>query len=133
MFSPAADVPVTTLLSRLADLAPRAARPVRLLALGLAAWSLFACLYVMFGRLLYPFELEWMSGSILDHVDDSSGRVGDVFRMACDDLGPLAQNAGIEPQALAVTARVAVASASKRWPRLRPSSEARHSQARSLR
>ena len=44
-----------------------------------------------------------MHPSILDHVDDSSGRVGNVFRMTCDDLGALAQNAGIEPQALAAT------------------------------
>jgi len=41
--------------------------------------------------------------SILESVDDSSGRVGTVFRTACDDLGPLAQSAPIEPDALAAT------------------------------
>ncbi len=41
--------------------------------------------------------------SILERVDDSSGRVGSVFRIACDDLGPIAQQAGIEPEALAAT------------------------------
>ncbi len=40
---------------------------------------------------------------ILERVDDSSGRVGNVFRTACDDLGPLAQRASIEPDALAAT------------------------------
>jgi hypothetical protein len=53
------------------------------------------------------FELLWkfldLHPSILERVDDSSGRVGSVFRMACDDLGPLAQQARIEPQALAAT------------------------------
>jgi hypothetical protein len=53
------------------------------------------------------FELLWefleLHPSILERVDDSSGRVGSVFRMACDDLGPLAQQARIEPEALAVT------------------------------
>ena len=53
------------------------------------------------------FELLWkfldLNPSILERVDDSSGRVGSVFRMACDDLGPLAQQARIEPEALAAT------------------------------
>jgi hypothetical protein len=53
------------------------------------------------------FELLWelidLHPSILESVDDSSGRVGTVFRTACDDLGPLAQRAGMEPDALAVT------------------------------
>ena len=53
------------------------------------------------------FELLWkfldLHPSILERVDDGSGRVGSVFRMACDDLGPLAQQARIEPQALAAT------------------------------
>ena len=52
-------------------------------------------------------ELLWkfleLHPSILERVDDSSGRVGSVFRMACDDLGPLAQHARIEPDALAAT------------------------------
>jgi len=39
--------------------------------------------------------------SILDRVDDSTGRVGDVFRAACDDLGLLAQKATIIPEMLA--------------------------------
>jgi hypothetical protein len=51
------------------------------------------------------FELLWelidLHRSILEGVDDSSGRVGTVFRTACDDLGPLAQRASIEPDALA--------------------------------
>ena len=53
------------------------------------------------------FELLWdfldLHPSILERVDDSSGRVGSVFRMACDDLGPIAQQARIEPEALAAT------------------------------
>ena len=53
------------------------------------------------------FELLWeflgLHPSILERVDDSSGRVGSVFRMACDGLGPLAQQAGIEPEVLAAT------------------------------
>jgi len=53
------------------------------------------------------FELLWklidLHPSVLESVDDSSGRVGTVFRTACDDLGPLAQRAGMEPQALAAT------------------------------
>jgi hypothetical protein len=52
-------------------------------------------------------ELLWefldLHPSILERVDDSSGRVGSVFRMACDDIGPLAQQARIEPGALAAT------------------------------
>jgi Family of unknown function (DUF6880) len=52
-------------------------------------------------------ELLWefidLHPSILERVDDSSGRVGTVFRTACDDLGPLAQRASIEPDALAAT------------------------------
>jgi hypothetical protein len=53
------------------------------------------------------FELLWkfldLHPSILERVDDSSGRVGSVFRTVCDDLGPLTQQARIEPQALAAT------------------------------
>ena len=52
-------------------------------------------------------ELLWefieLHPSTLARVDDSSGRVGTVFRTACDDLGPLAQRASIEPDALAAT------------------------------
>ncbi len=53
------------------------------------------------------FELLWelidLHPSILESVDDSSGRVGTVFRAACGDLGPLAQRASMEPDALAAT------------------------------
>jgi len=52
-------------------------------------------------------ELLWqlldLHPSIFERVDDSSGRVGDVFRTACDDLGLLAERARIEPKALADT------------------------------
>jgi hypothetical protein len=52
-------------------------------------------------------ELLWhlldLHPSILERVDDSSGRVGALFRTACDDLGPLAERGRIEPQALAAT------------------------------
>ena len=40
---------------------------------------------------------------IIERVDDSNGRVGDVFRTACKDLGPLAEAARVEPQELAAT------------------------------
>jgi uncharacterized protein DUF6880 len=57
-------------------------------------------------------ELLWqlldLHPSTLERVDDSSGRVGDVFRVACDDLGPLAERARIDPQALAATVFVKV-------------------------
>jgi hypothetical protein len=50
-------------------------------------------------------ELLWqlidLHPSIFERVDDSSGRVGDVFRTACGDLGPLAEKARIEPKTLA--------------------------------
>ncbi len=41
--------------------------------------------------------------STLERVDDSSGRMGDVFRTASDELGPLAERAKIEPEVLAAT------------------------------
>ncbi len=47
----------------------KSARFVRAGTLAMAGWSVFACLYVMFGRIAYPYDLEWMSGSILDHVE----------------------------------------------------------------
>ena len=51
------------------------------------------------------FELLWqfldLHPSIFERVDDSSGRVGTLFRAACDDLGSLAERAQVEPQALA--------------------------------
>jgi hypothetical protein len=51
------------------------------------------------------FELLWelieLHPSILELVDDSNGLVGDVFTTACDDLGPLAERASIDPDALA--------------------------------
>ena len=37
----------------------------------------------------------------MELVDDSSGRVGDLFTTACYDLGPLAERASINPDALA--------------------------------
>ncbi len=53
----------------------------------------------------FAFELLWelieLHSSILEIVDDSSGRVGDLFSAACDDLGPLAERADIDPDALA--------------------------------
>ena len=56
-------------------------------------------------RLAFELLLELINlhPSILEHVDDSNGPVGNVFRTANDDLGPLAQRAGIEPDALAAT------------------------------
>ena len=51
------------------------------------------------------FDLLWelieLHSSILELVDDSSGRVGDLFTTACYDLGPLAERASINPDALA--------------------------------
>jgi hypothetical protein len=41
--------------------------------------------------------------TILERVDDSSGRVGEVFRTACEDLGPVAEAARADPQDLAAT------------------------------
>jgi hypothetical protein len=53
-------------------------------------------------------ELLWrfleLHPSIFERIDDSSGRVGSVFRAACDDLGPLAERAQVQPLALAATA-----------------------------
>jgi hypothetical protein len=60
-------LPVT--LRNLDDFLLRARPFVRAATLALAAWSAFACLYVVFGRVSYPYDLEWMSGSILDHVE----------------------------------------------------------------
>ncbi len=54
---------------RLAELAARGDRLVRIAALCAAAWAAFACVYVMFGRLGHPYELEWMTGAILDHIE----------------------------------------------------------------
>lgn len=51
------------------------------------------------------FDLLWelieLHSSMLEVVDDSSGRVGDLFTMACCDLGPLAERANIDPVTLA--------------------------------
>jgi hypothetical protein len=51
------------------------------------------------------FDLLWelieLHSSILELVEDSSGRVGDLFTMACYDLGPLAERASIDPVTLA--------------------------------
>ena len=55
----------------------------------------------------FAFELLWefieLHSSILELVDDSSGRVGDLFTRACYDLGSLAERASIDPDALAAT------------------------------
>jgi hypothetical protein len=56
-------------LPHLAELLRQRAPKLRIVGLAAAGWSAFACLYVMFGRLLYPYELEWMTGSVLDHVE----------------------------------------------------------------
>ena len=50
-------------------------------------------------------DLMWrfmeLSGSVYERCDDSSGLIGDVFRAACWNLGPLAQMAKSDPVALA--------------------------------
>ena len=47
------------------------------------------------------WQLIELHPSILELVDDSSGRVGDLFTTACYDLGPLAERASIDPDELA--------------------------------
>jgi hypothetical protein len=47
------------------------------------------------------WELIELHPSILEFIDDSSGYVGEVFSNACDDLGPLAERASIDPDELA--------------------------------
>ena len=53
-------------------------------------------------------DLMWqfmgLADAVCDRCDDSSGRVGDVFRAACRDLGPLAEAA--KPDATALADRV---------------------------
>lgn len=53
-------------------------------------------------------ELMWqfmaLARSVLDRSDDSNGRIGDVFRAACQDLGPLAEEA--KPNVIALADRV---------------------------
>lgn len=49
------------------------------------------------------WELIDLHPLVLESVDDSSGRVATLFRAACDDLGPLAERARMEPDALAAT------------------------------
>ena len=50
-------------------------------------------------------ELLWqlinLHSSVFERLDDSSGRVGDLFRSACGDLGPLLKRAKIKPGELA--------------------------------
>ena len=50
-------------------------------------------------------ELLWqlldLHASIFERLDDSSGRVGALFRSACHDLGPLLKRAKIKPADLA--------------------------------
>ena len=57
--------------------------------------------YERYGAL--PTTLIASANSSMKRVDDSSGGGGSVFRTACDHLGPLAQQARIEPEALAAT------------------------------
>jgi hypothetical protein len=49
------------------------------------------------------WELIDLHPQVLGSVDDSSGRVGAVFRTACGNLGPLALRASLDPDALAAT------------------------------
>lgn len=51
------------------EVPPGAAQWARIAAGLLAVWMIGACVYVMLARLGYPFELEWMTGFVLDHVD----------------------------------------------------------------
>jgi hypothetical protein len=50
-------------------------------------------------------ELLWqlldLHGSVFERLDDSSGRVGALFRSACHDLGPLLKRAKSKPDELA--------------------------------
>jgi hypothetical protein len=50
-------------------------------------------------------DLMWrfmgLAAPVLNRVDDSSGAVGGVFRVACEDLGVLAAKARLNPNALA--------------------------------
>jgi hypothetical protein len=50
-------------------------------------------------------DLMWrfldLAGPVLNRVDDSTGAVGDVFRLACDDLGAIAARAKPDPVGLA--------------------------------
>ena len=50
-------------------------------------------------------DLMWrfleLAKPVFERVDDSTGSVGDVFRTACNDLGPLASKAKANPAALA--------------------------------
>ncbi len=49
-----------------------------------------------------------LADATFDRCDDSSGQVGDVFRAACTDLGPLAAAANADPISLADRAFVAL-------------------------
>ena len=42
-----------------------------------------------------------LAGPVLERVDDSRGDIGDVFRQACRDLGPIAVKASPDPVPLA--------------------------------
>jgi len=50
-------------------------------------------------------ELLWqlldLHASVFERLDDSSGRVGSLFRSACQDLGPLLKRARSKPDELA--------------------------------
>ena len=45
-----------------------AAEVLRAVALALAAWLTLALLYVFARRFVYPYDLEWMEGGMLDHA-----------------------------------------------------------------
>lgn len=57
------------------------------------------------GNPMLATELLWqlvdLHASIFERLDDSSGRVGDLFRSACQDLGPLLKRAKTNPGELA--------------------------------
>jgi hypothetical protein len=42
---------------------------VRALGIVTASFAIGACVWVMLGRIAYPFDLEWMTGSELDHIE----------------------------------------------------------------
>ena len=53
-------------------------------------------------------ELLWqfldLHASTFERADDSSGRISEIFRTACDSVGSLAQSAKLAPEALAAWA-----------------------------
>ena len=51
---------------------------------------------------VYLWQLIDLHASIFERLDDSSGRVGGLFRSACQDLGPLLKRGKIKPGELAL-------------------------------